>query len=313
MVKVEQVTKRFAGVTAVQDLSFSVERGEVVGLLGPNGAGKTTTMRMLSGYILPSSGSVCVAGCDAFRQARDLRRHIGYLPEHCPLHDEMRVLEYLRFRAGLKELWGRKRRRQIKRVLALCGLEQVQRRIIGQLSLGYRQRVGLADALLHNPALLILDEPTLGLDPQQVRSLRRLIRQLASAHTIFISTHILSEVDVTCDRAIILQEGRLLADASLNDLRAGHADKQMIFAEILGDAARVRETLNTLPFVSRIQGYEKEGWQHLVVEVSGGNDRRLAISNLCIERGWPIRELREDHLSFEDVYLKLIEQAGVLS
>src|SRR5580700_1528530 len=206
MIEVSNLTKRYAGHTAVSDISFTVGRGEIVGLLGPNGAGKSTTMRILACFLPATSGTVRVAGLDVFRQSEEVRRRIGYMPENNPLHADMRVREYLKFRARLKGLSRQRSRERIDIVTEQCGLTGVDRRIIGQLSKGYRQRVGLADALVHEPELIILDEPTIGLDPSQIRSVRQLIKDLGRRHTVLISSHILPEVEMTCNRVMIMRE-----------------------------------------------------------------------------------------------------------
>ncbi|HUD83408.1 MAG TPA: ABC transporter ATP-binding protein, partial [Candidatus Saccharimonadales bacterium] len=227
MIEVSNLTKRYAGNTAVADVSFTVNRGEIVGLLGPNGAGKSTTMRILSCFIPATSGTARVAGLDVFTQADEVRRRIGYMPENNPLHYDMRVREYLKFRARLKGLGQSRSRQRVDAVLAQCGLGEVSRRIIGQLSKGYRQRVGLADALVHEPELIILDEPTIGLDPSQIRVVRQLIKDLGRRHTVLISSHILPEVEMTCSRVMIMREGRILAADTPENLeksmgRSGH-------------------------------------------------------------------------------------------
>jgi len=211
MIKVENLTKRYAGVTALNGVSFEVQRGEIVGFLGPNGAGKSTAMRILTGFIPASSGRAEVAGVDVFEDSLEVRRHIGYMPENNPLYLDMRVGEYLKFRAKLKAIPRAERRDRIQEVLQMCGLTDESGRIIGNLSKGYRQRVGLADALLAEPDLLILDEPTIGLDPVQIRQVRQLIKDLGKRHTILLSSHILPEVEVTCNRVIIIHHGRILA------------------------------------------------------------------------------------------------------
>src|SRR5947207_2803593 len=211
MIEVSNLTKRYAGHTAVSDVSFTVNRGEIVGLLGPNGAGKSTTMRILSCFLPATSGTVRIAGLDVFHESVEVRRRIGYMPENNPLYPEMRVREYLRFRARLKGLGWRRSRERVATVMEQCGLADVSRRIIGQLSKGYRQRVGLADALVHEPELIILDEPTIGLDPNQIRSVRQLIKSLSPVHTVLISTHILPEAEMTCNRMVIMYEGKILA------------------------------------------------------------------------------------------------------
>src|SRR5947209_17328445 len=219
MIEVGNLTKRYAGHTALSNISFSVARGEVVGLLGPNGAGKSTTMRILSCFMPATSGTVRVAGLDVFRQSDEVRRRIGYMPENNPLHYDLRVREYLKFRARLKGLSRKRSRERVDVVTEQCGLTDVSKRIIGHLSKGYRQRVGLADALVHDPELIILDEPTIGLDPNQIRSVRQLIKNLAHAHTVLISTHILSEAEVTCSRMVFMYEGRILAADTPDNLQ----------------------------------------------------------------------------------------------
>src|SRR5579862_2039512 len=218
MIEVSNLTKRYAGTTAVADLSFTVERGEIVGLLGPNGAGKSTTMRILSCFTPATSGNARVAGLDVFHEADEVRRRIGYMPENNPLYPEMRVREYLKFRARLKGLGWRRSRERVNTVMEQCGLTGVSKRIIGQLSKGYRQRVGLADALVHDPELIILDEPTIGMDPHQIRAVRALIKQLGERHSVLFSTHILTEVEMACSRVLIMYNGRILADDRTEDL-----------------------------------------------------------------------------------------------
>ncbi len=218
MIKVENLTKRYAGYTAIKDLSFEVERGEIVGFLGPNGAGKSTTMKILSCFLPATSGRATVAGFDVYSQALEVRNHLGYMPENVPLYTELRVNEYLEHRAALKGLSGRKLRTRVGEVKELTSLNDVQQKIIGTLSKGYRQRVGLADALVGDPDLLILDEPTIGLDPNQIRQVRDLIRNLGQRHTILLSTHILPEVEMTCSRVIILHKGRIEASDTPQNL-----------------------------------------------------------------------------------------------
>src|SRR5438309_5439088 len=214
-IEVSHLVKTFAGVAAVNDISFTVARGEIIGFLGPTGAGKSTTMRILTGYLTATSGQATIAGFDVFWDSVEVRRRIGYMAESCPLYMEMRVNEYLHYRAGIKGLSGQFRRQRIDFVLQRCWLSDVRRQITGTLSKGYRQRVGLADALLTSPPVLILDEPTAGLDPAQIRETRHLIRELGREHTVLLSTHILSEVEATCDRVIIIHRGRVAVSSSL--------------------------------------------------------------------------------------------------
>src|ERR1041384_4281939 len=211
MINVENLTKRYAGHTAIKDLSFEVGRGEIMGFLGPNGAGKSTTMRILASFMPPTSGSATIAGYDIFRESLQARAHLGYMPENVPLYNDMRVTEYLNYRAALKGVPHRRIGERVGDVKELCGLKEVEKKLIGALSKGYRQRVGLADALLHEPDLLILDEPTSGLDPNQIRQVRDLIKNLGKQHTILLSTHILPEVEMTCSRVIIINRGRIEA------------------------------------------------------------------------------------------------------
>jgi ABC-2 type transport system ATP-binding protein len=221
MIRVERLTKRYAAVRAVDGISFEIGRGEIVGLLGPNGAGKTTTMRILTTFLTPTSGRAALAGHDVLDEPLEVRRHVGYMPESVPLYPEMRSREYLSFRAKLKDVPRVRRRAAIDEVIARCGLQDVENRILGQLSKGYRQRVGLAEAMVHDPDILILDEPTAGLDPIQILEVRKLIRDLGDRHTILLSTHILSEVEAVCGRVVIIARGRIAEDEPLDRLQTG--------------------------------------------------------------------------------------------
>src|SRR5437016_290616 len=241
MIEVASLTKRYAGVTAVSNVSFNVARGEVVGLLGPNGAGKSTTMRILACYLPATSGTVRVAGLDVFRESDQVRRRIGYMPENNPLHFDLRVREYLKFRARLKGLSRRQSCERVDIVMEQCALADVSRRIIGQLSKGYRQRVGLADALVHEPELIILDEPTIGLDPNQIRSVRQLIKGLANTHTVLISTHLLPEAEMTCNRMVIMYEGKILAADTPENLQRLMSSNSQIIAEIAAPSAALKD------------------------------------------------------------------------
>jgi len=242
MIEVQDVVKKFAGVTAVDGVSFTVPRGQVVGFLGPNGAGKSTTMRILTGYFPPTEGSVRVDGVDVLREPLEARRRMGYLPESVPLYREMRVLEYLDYRARLKGVAGRaERKRRLDEAIARCGLEGVRRKMVGHLSKGYRQRVGIADVVVHAPPVLVLDEPTVRLPPAPIRDIRTLVRDLGSSHTVLLSTHILQEVDMVCDRVLILVQGRIALDRPMEAFGAdGTAGLEETFLEILStDPAEV--------------------------------------------------------------------------
>jgi ABC-2 type transport system ATP-binding protein len=239
VIHVENLTKYYGDYAAVRNVSFDVHKGQVVGFLGPNGAGKSTTMRILAGYLTATSGKAAIAGLDVFWRPVEVRQRIGYMPENCPLYPEMRVVEYLRFRAGIKGLHGGLSNKRVEYVLQRCWLSEVRRQLIGTLSKGYRQRVGLADVLLNNPPVLILDEPTAGLDPGQIRETRKLIRELGQEHTILLSTHILSEVEVTCDQAIIINRGQVVAAGRLVDLRPENQSLEEMFMRLVEQDAGI--------------------------------------------------------------------------
>lgn len=306
IIEVSELTKRYPGRTAVDRLTFSVGRGEVVGFLGKNGAGKSTTMRILSCFLPATSGIARVAGYDVFREPDAVRRRIGYLPENNPLHIDMRVRDYLRFRARLKGLgWGEARRR-VEEVVAQCGLGDVRRRLIGHLSKGYRQRVGLADALVHNPDLVILDEPTIGLDPHQVRAVRALIKELGRSRTVLLSTHILSEVEVTCSRVLIIHEGRLVASDSTTSLDRRFGADGQVNAEVAAPAEGLREAFRDLPEVAAIDVAPAGGdYQRLTVTSKDGQDLRPLVYEQAVAHGWPLRELTRTRRTLEDIFVQL--------
>ncbi|MCP5537825.1 MAG: ATP-binding cassette domain-containing protein [Akkermansiaceae bacterium] len=306
MIDVKNLTKRYGRHAAVSDISFQVGHGKIVGFLGPNGAGKTTTLRMLTGYLPPSSGSAEVAGYDIFRQSLKARRKIGYMPENVPLYDEMRVREYLRYRAQLKGLRGKEARQHIGEAMDLCGLSDVRRKMIKTLSKGYRQRVGLADALVHKPDLLILDEPTNGLDPNQIRSIRNLIRRLGETHTIMVSTHILSEVEMTCDHVIIIDEGKIKATGSPTELVSQMRAAGKITVELYADPETSAGALARLEHVKKVIEEESgDDWTRFSILVDSGTDTRERIANLAAQYGWPIRTLHRHQATLEDVFVEL--------
>ena len=306
MIEVTNLTKRYAGRTAVADISFTVARGEIVGLLGPNGAGKSTTMRILSCFMPATSGTVRVAGFDVFYQSDEVRRRIGYMPENNPLYPEMRVREYLKFRARLKGLNWRRSRERVTTVMEQCGLTEVGRRIIGQLSKGYKQRVGLADALVHEPELIILDEPTIGLDPHQIRAVRQLIKSLAQKHTVLISTHILPEVEMMCGRVLIMLDGKIAAADTPDNLQRFVAGGSQIIAEIAAPADELREALSQMPGIEQFDVSPSEGeFQRCALTPRDGYDLRPAIFSLAQERGWIMRELTRSRHSLEDIYVQV--------
>jgi ABC-2 type transport system ATP-binding protein len=306
MIEVVNLTKRYAGRPALADISFRVGRGEIVGLLGPNGAGKSTTMRILSGFMPATSGTARVAGLDVFHDSVEVRRRIGYMPENNPLHNEMRVREYLRFRARLKGLSYAKMRERVNTVMEQCSLTEVSRRIIGQLSKGYRQRVGLADALVHEPDLIILDEPTIGLDPHQIRAVRQLIKSLAGLHTVLLSTHILPEAEMTCNRMMIMLGGRILASDTPENLQMLMASRGQVIAEIAAPVSELNACWAQLAEVEQFDVSPAEGeFNRCALTPRDGCDLRLQVYLLVQERGWVLRELTRSRHSLEDIYVQV--------
>jgi ABC-2 type transport system ATP-binding protein len=306
MIEVSNLTKRYAGHTAVSDISFSVGRGEIVGLLGPNGAGKSTTMRILSCFMPATSGTVRVGGFDVFRESAEVRRRIGFMPENNPLHTDMRVREYLKFRARLKGLGWRRSRERIDVVMEQCGLTDVSRKIIGQLSKGYKQRVGLADALVHEPELIILDEPTIGLDPHQIRSVRQLIKSLSASHTVLISTHILPEAEMTCNRMLIMYQGKVLAADTPENLQRFMSSNSQVIAEILAPLPDLHECWTQIPEIEQFDISAAEGdYFRCALTPREGVDLRPQVFSLAQQRGWAIRELTRNRHSLEDIYVQV--------
>lgn len=306
MIEAERLTKHYAGQVAVADLSFTVGRGEIVGLLGRNGAGKSTTMRMLSCYLPATSGTARIAGFDVFKQADEVRRRIGYMPENNPLHPEMRVREYLKFRARLKGLSFGRSRERVDTVLQQCGLTDVGRKIIGHLSKGYKQRVGLADALVHEPELIILDEPTIGLDPEQIRSVRQIIKDLANKHTVLISSHILPEVEMTCSRVLILRGGKVLAFDTTENLRKSLSHGSQIIVEIAAPLEDLQVCWEQMPELQHFDVAPADAdYFRCSLTPTNGEDLRPQIFSLVTERGWKLRELSRHRYSLEDIYVRV--------
>jgi ABC-2 type transport system ATP-binding protein len=307
MIEVSNLTKRYTGHTAVASVSFAVRRGEIVGLLGPNGAGKSTILRILTCYLPATSGTVRVAGFDAFRQAEEVRRRVGYMPENNPLHADMRVQEYLRFRARLKGLGGWQTRERVDLVMEQCGLTDVSRKIVGQLSKGFRQRVGLADALVHDPELIILDEPTIGLDPNQIREVRRLIKDLGRSHTVLLSTHLLPEVEMTCSRILILHEGRMLAADTPEQLQSRFRSDHQIVAEIAAPYADLNQCWRDMDGVVQFDVSPTEGEIfRCALTPRTGEDLRPLVFDTARTRGWKLRELTRSRQTLEDIFVQVI-------
>ena len=310
MIDVRNLTKQYGDRVAVRDLSFSVDAGEVVGFLGPNGAGKSTTLRMLTGFLEPSAGEIRIQGFDAQKQPLEVKRRIGYMPEAVPLYLDMRVSEYLRFRARLKGVARRDVAGRVDKALALANVTDVADRIIGQLSKGYRQRVGLADALVADPPLLILDEPTAGLDPNQIRQVRDLIRALAREKTVLLSTHILPEVEAICGRVLIIDRGRLVSSGRTESLRAMGGGASSITLEARVDEARlcgVLAGMSELKSAPTATPIGREGVVRVRLEVAADDVDRAAerAFRLVADAGIDLRELRRADLSLEDVFTRL--------
>ena len=303
MIEVQNLTKRYGQHVALDGVSFSVGCGEVVGFLGPNGAGKSTTMRILTTFMAATSGSVRVGGDCVFENPMRVRERIGYMPENNPLPTDLRVGDYLKFRAQLKRLANGDSANRIAGVMEQCGVADVAGRFIGQLSRGYRQRVGMADALLGKPELIVLDEPTAGLDPNQVRSVRKLVRDLAGGHTVLISSHILSEIEMTCDRVVILHEGRLLASGALDELMA--KANAAIVAEVRAPLTDAKEWATQLALGQAECAEQPGGYVRCRFTDAKSTDAREKIFSSASERGWPLRELSRQAPSLEDLFISL--------
>ena len=311
MITVKGLTKRYAHNTAVNDISFEVQKGQIVGFLGPNGAGKTTTMRMLTCFLTPSAGTATVAGFDILEQPFEVKKRLGYLPETPPVYPEMRIAEYLTFVGQLKGLSGSELRSRVDYSCERCAVADVRDKIIGKLSKGYRQRVGLAQAIIHNPDVLILDEPTAGLDPKQINETRDLIKSLAGDHTIILSTHILPEVSQTCEQVIIINKGKVVATDSVSNLQGRARSGETVLLEIGArsgsvDPVAVQRKLEQVSGVTRVV-FKEDGQRHAVFEVEGQKGRSLRgdLARSVVESGWDLNELRAASMSLEEIFLQL--------
>jgi ABC-2 type transport system ATP-binding protein len=304
MIKVEQLTKKYGSFTAVNGISFQVDRGEIVGFLGPNGAGKSTTMKILTSYLPATSGKASIAGFDVFDQSIEARRHLGYLPENTPLYPDMKVGEYLRYRAALKGVERSKMRERVGDVLELCQIADREKQLIGSLSKGYRQRVGLADALVHDPDLLILDEPTIGLDPNQIRTVRELIRNLAQKRTVLISTHILPEVEMMCSRVIVIHRGTIRASDTAENLMKNHRSVGELRLEArAGEGAA--GALGAIAGVKDVTEMRNGEWTTFKLRLDANARPGEEILKLAQQRNWPVRELHQKSATLEDVFADL--------
>ena len=310
MIEVENVTKEYGSFTAVKDLSFSVGRGEILGFLGPNGAGKTTTMRVLTGFFPPTTGTIRVAGHDVVEAPLEAKAKIGYLPENPPLYPEMSVLDYLRFAAQIKGVARKVRASRVDDVVERCQLKDVRDKLTGNLSKGYRQRVGIAQALVHEPEVLVLDEPTAGLDPKQIGETRELIKTLGGDRTVILSTHILPEVSMTCDHVAIINRGRLVAHGTPESLTEQFRTTSVVDITVQGEPASVADVLSSF---TDVLGFERQergetqatSWR---LEIAEGTDIRRALSDQIVARGLGLLELRRSGVSLEAIYLRAISE-----
>ncbi len=313
MIEVEKLTKHYGPVTAIRDVSFDVAPGEIVGFLGPNGAGKSTTMRILSCFMPASSGTARVAGRDVFRESLEVRRRIGYLPENVPLYGDMRVAAYLDFVAEVKGMGRSERRRHVADVMERCLVTDVEHRLIAKLSKGYRQRVGLAQALINEPDVLILDEPTIGLDPKQITEIRALIKSLAGRHTVILSTHILPEVSMVCSGVVIINRGAIVAQGPIDTLVEQFFPTARVEVEIVGPPAAVREGVGKIAGVVAVQDLAStDGAGRYLVESDRDRDVRGEIFQLAAQQRWSLLELRRVGTTLEEVFIRVVagEQAG---
>ncbi len=306
MIEVDSLTKRYGRATAVDGVSFKVEKGEVLGFLGPNGAGKTTTMRILTCYLPPTEGTARVAGYDVFAQPMEVKRRVGYLPETPPLYPDMSVAEYLDFCAKIKGVPAGERRTRVAEAIETCRVGDVRTKLIAKLSKGYRQRVGLAQAILHNPAVLILDEPTAGLDPKQIIETRELIKALAGSHTVVLSTHILPEVSMTCGRVVIINKGRVVAEDTPDNLTRRLKGAGTLRLEVKGDEASVLEAVRSVPgvLVAHARGGH-DGVAVIDVEAEAGRDLRSELARAVVTKGHGLVGLQQMGMSLEEIFLHL--------
>jgi ABC-2 type transport system ATP-binding protein len=308
MIKVDHLSKYFGPVLAIRDVSFGVEKGEIVGFLGPNGAGKTTTIRILNGFFPPTSGSACIDGLNVFDRSLEIRKRLGYLPERLPLYKEMRTEAYLNFVADVKGVPKKKRGREVDRVIERCGLLTVGKQFIGKLSKGFQQRVGIAQAILNDPDILILDEPTIGLDPKQIIEIRELIKSFAGYKTVILSTHILPEVSMICQRVVIINEGRIVAKDTPDGLAGKDARKVVV--QVRGPKTDVLTRLQALPGIIKasVKNEQTDQTCQYVVEMERGQEARDAIAESIVVSGWSLLEMHTVQPSLEDVFIRLVTE-----
>ena len=308
MIQVSNLSKSYGPKSAISDVTFDVKAGEILGFLGPNGAGKTTTMRILCGYLPPTSGTATIDGYDVFGDSLEVRRKIGYLPESVPLYPEMTVEDYLHFMAQIRGVSRTQRKERVGRAMKLCNVDDVRSRQIGRLSRGYRQRVGIAQALVHDPPVLVLDEPTVGLDPKQITDTRQLIKSLGESHTILLSTHILPEVSMICHRVVIINDGRVVAEDTPDNLTRRLRGAERIAIEVRGPTDQIKVTIAKLPNVLSVEAVPSDGRPRFLVDCAMGQDVREDLAAAIVSNGWGLLELRPMGMSLEEVFLKLTTQ-----
>ena len=302
MIEVESLTKKYGDLVAIKELSFKVEKGKIWGLLGPNAAGKTTTMRILTGYLPATDGKACIAGFDIFEQPNKVKKITGYLPENVPLYPEMTVHSYLNFVSEIKQIPSSERKEAVEKSIETIGLESVKKRLIKNISRGFKQRVGIAQAMIHEPQVLILDEPTIGLDPAQIIEIRELIKSLRGKRTILLSTHILAEVTQTCDGVIIINEGRIMASDSLEELTASFKEKEGVIIRLRKGEKETSPLLKNIPGVDKVSRKEDE----FTIEWTKGKDLKDQITKLIVDRELGLIEMRPLAMNIEELYLKVI-------
>lgn len=312
MIEVKNLNKRYNKISAVKNISFKIEKGEIVGFLGPNGAGKTTTMRIISCFMPYTTGNVKIDGLNISEHSLEIRKKIGYLPENIPLYSEITVQDYLKFIGKIKGVDNNKINSRIEEVLSICGITNVRKKLCGHLSKGYKQRVGFAQAIIHNPPILILDEPTIGLDPKQITEIRNLIKSLAGTHTIILSTHILPEVSMTCDRVIILNEGTIAAIDTPENLTSQLNTSSQIFIQVKGNEDKIKQILKAIPEISMIELKEKSDENlRFIIDCIKNIDIRDKIVKDLVNANISILEIKHKKMSLEEIFLKIIMQEAV--
>lgn len=307
MIEVKGLSKHYRSIKAVDNISYRVEKGDIVGFLGPNGAGKTTTMRMITCFIPPSSGEATVAGFDILKQPSEVKKNIGYLPENPPLYKDMTVASYLEFTGKIRGLNGKHLGKRLDYVLLRCGIKDVKKRLIANLSKGYKQRIGLAQALIHAPKVLILDEPTIGLDPRQINDIRNLITELGGETTIILSTHILPEVTMTCNKVIIINKGKIVATDEQKNLSRNMIESEKIYVLLSSPPESVESEISEMDGVISVRKDTEEA-DAFIIEAQNNRDIRETLAKFCVEKNYGLKEIKRISLSLEDIFINLVTE-----